>query len=353
MLSVLPDVPHMRLTRSLHFNKCRFARTLSRHRPKSPVKLAEAASPWSQKGHRMIRRFALTSVLLLAAMPAVQAIGEETTTARKVLLPSSTRELPSFNSSLSEAKTLPANWETHPLARAIKFAAEHRTFIDEHVKDFSCILAKRERINGRLHDYEYLRTNVRRDQSSGGQTVPFSVYAEFLAPKKLVGRKVLYVEGRNDNKMLVRNGGLRFGHVIVNISPTSDAVLRESRYPITELGLSNVVSRLIDQAKHDIIVDPAAKNTEVVFYQNAEIDGRVCTHIRVTHPTEDHIFEFHQANVYVDDELKVPLRVESYMWPKNAGEPPLLTEEYTYTRLKLNVGLTDRDFSEDLVREQP
>lgn len=151
----------MRLTRSLHFNKCRFARTLSRHRPKSPVKLAEAASPWSQKGHRMIRRFALTSVLLLAAMPAVQAIGEETTTARKVLLPSSTRELPSFNSSLSEAKTLPANWETHPLARAIKFAAEHRTFIDEHVKDFSCILAKRERINGRLHDYEYLRTNVR------------------------------------------------------------------------------------------------------------------------------------------------------------------------------------------------
>jgi hypothetical protein len=118
--------------------------------------------------------------------------------------------------------------------------------------------------------------------------------------------------------------------------------------------LDNVVSRLIDQARRDIIADPDAKNTEVVFYLHAEIDGRACTHIRVTHPTEDHIFDFHQANIYVDDELHVPLRVESYTWPKKAGEPALLMEEYTYMKLKLNVGLTDRNFSEELVRsEQP
>ena len=301
----------------------------------------------------MIRLFALTSVLMVAVMPAAQTMGEETTTARKVLLPTATREVPFSTSLLLDGKSLPTNWEQHPLARAIAFATEHKAFVDEHVKDFSCILAKRERINGRLHDYEYLRTSVRRELTSGGQMVPFSVYAEFVAPKKVLGRKVLYVEGRNENKMLVRNGGLRFGHVVVSISPTSDAVLRESRYPITELGLSNVVGRLIEQAVHDIIADPDAKNTEVVFFQDAKIDGRVCTHIRVTHPTQDSIFEFHQANIYIDDDLKVPLRVESYMWPKAAGEPPLLTEEYTYTRLKLNVGLTDANFSEDLVRSQP
>ncbi|MBI2477668.1 MAG: DUF1571 domain-containing protein [Planctomycetia bacterium] len=301
----------------------------------------------------MIRLLASTAVLILAVMPAAQITGEEPTTTRKILLPSAPGVLPPHRSTLLDADSLPENWEMHPLGRALTFALEHEAFIHQHVKDFSCILAKRERINGRLHDYEYLRTNVRREQQNGGQTIPFSVYAEFLAPKKLLGRKVLYVAGRNDNKMLVRNGGLRFGHVVVNIAPTSDAVLRESRYPITELGLNNVVGRLIDQAKHDIIADPTAQNTEVVFFRDAEIDGRACTHIRVTHPTEDHVFQFHQANIYVDDKLHVPLRVESYMWPKSTGEPPLLTEEYTYTRLKLNVGLTDRDFSEELVRNQP
>ncbi|MEO8497656.1 MAG: DUF1571 domain-containing protein [Planctomycetota bacterium] len=301
----------------------------------------------------MIRLFALKSLLLLAVLPAVQVKGEEAASERKVALPKESLELPSASAAIVDAQDLPEKWEKHPLARALVFATERHIFIDKQVKDFSCILTKRERINGRLHEYEYLRTNVRREQKIGDQTIPFAVFAEFLAPKKLKGRKVLYVEGRNDNKMLVRNGGARFGHVIVNIAPTSDAVLRESRYPVTELGLANVVSRLMDQARHDIIADPDAKNTKVVFYRDAEIDERVCTHIQVTHPVEDHIFDFYQANIYVDDKLNVPLRVESYTWPKKEGEPPLLMEEYTYTRLKLNVGLTDRDFSEDLVREQP
>lgn len=301
----------------------------------------------------MIRLFTRTSLLFLAVLPAVQANGEEATTARKVLSPTADLKRLSLDSAIIDTTDFPENWEKHPLARALSFAAAHHAFIDEKVTDFSCVLAKRERINGRLRDYEYLRTNVRREQLSGDSAAPFSVYAEFLAPKKLLGRKVLFVTGRNDDKMLVRNGGTRFGHVIVNISPTSDAALRESRYPITELGLDNVVNRLIDQARHDIIADPEAKNTKVVFYLNAEIDGRACTHIQVTHPEEDDIFGFHQANIYVDDELHVPLRVESYTWPKAEGEPALLTEEYTYMKLKLNVGLTDSDFSEELVRGEP
>jgi hypothetical protein len=160
----------------------------------------------------------------------------------------------------------------------------------------------------------------------------------------------LYVDGRNENKMLVRKGGLRFGHVVVSISPTGDAALRETRYPITELGLNNVVGRLIERAKHDIVADPDGQNTEVAFFRDAEIDGRTCTHIRVTHPVEDDVFDYHLANIYVDDKLHVPLRFESYTWPKNAGEPPRLMEEYTYMGLKLNGRLSDLEFSEDLLR---
>mgnify|MGYP000023482129 CR=1 FL=1 len=112
----------------------------------------------------------------------------------------------------------------------------------------------------------------------------------------------------------------------------------------------HAVSRLLEQAKHDIIADPEAKNTEVIFYRNAKIDGRDCTHIQVTHPDKDEAFTFHQANIYIDNELNVPLRVETYTWPKDAGDPALLLEEYTYMKLKLNIGLTDGDFSEQRLR---
>ena len=48
-----------------------------------------------------------------------------------------------------------------------------------------------------------------------------------------------------------------------------------------------------------------------------------------------------------DDELQIPIRYESYDWPQKEGGQPVLLEEYTYTDLKVNVGLTDKDFDPD------
>ena len=35
---------------------------------------------------------------------------------------------------------------------------------------------------------------------------------------------------------------------------------------------------------------------------------------------------------------------ETYDWPKESDDRPVLQEEYTLTRLRLNVGLTEEDF---------
>jgi hypothetical protein len=48
--------------------------------------------------------------------------------------------------------------------------------------------------------------------------------------------------------------------------------------------------------------------------------------------------------VFIDKQLDLPIRYASYDWPAKPGETPPLFEVYTYTRLKLNVGLTDVDF---------
>ena len=278
------------------------------------------------------------------------AHSQERVTTRKIELPESLAANVLMRSALPRLEALPVDWREHPLTPALVFAAKHYQYIHDTVHDFKCVLVKRERINGRLKDYEYIATKVRRQRVVDGEIVaPFSVYAQFLAPRKVRGRIVIYVEGQNENKMVVRNGGVRFKDMKVKIATDSVAARRETHYPITELGLSNVVTRLAEQVRDDIAVDPTGENTTVAFFRGAKIDDRSCTHIRVTHPQQSSDYDFHIANVYVDDELKVPIRVEGYGWPKEEGDEPLLLEEYTYTQLKLNVGLDDDDFSLDLL----
>jgi len=247
--------------------------------------------------------------------------------------------------------SLPENWKSHPLAPALMLARQRGEHLREHVKDFTCLLIKRERINGQLRDYEYLATKVRREQRAGDRvTSPYAVYSLYLGPAKFRGRQVLYVAGENDGKILVRNGGKRFNYITVKLEPDSAAAMRESRYPITELGIEALTQRLIDQTLSDIRNDPAGENSEVTFFREASVNNRSCLHIRVTHPAQLDKFVYHQANIYIDDELQMPIRVETFDWPKD--DEKVLEEEYTLTRLKLNVGLTDADFSPAVLEEK-
>jgi hypothetical protein len=296
----------------------------------------------------VIKALARCACLLVSIGVVLPAIGfsEEPTVARKPLLATSLPMQVAFDPLYSTKNSLPDNWESHPLAPALNLARVRRAHIQEYVRDFTCILVKRERINGQLRDYEYLATKVRREQRQGDTiTKPFSVYAQYLGPKKIRGRKVLYVQGENDGNMLVRNGGSRFNYITFKLKPNSAAALRESRYPITELGLDAFTARLIEQTLSDIRNDPHGENSRIRFFHQASVDHRPCLHIQVVHPTRAKEFSFHLANIYIDSELHMPIRIETYDWPKNATDEPVLQEEFTFTRLKLNVGLVDADFS--------
>jgi len=245
-----------------------------------------------------------------------------------------------------EQLALPDNWRSHPMAPALEFALSRYKYIRANVRDFTCLLSKRERINGRLKDYEYALTKVRsRSVTSGGTIEPYSVFMQYLAPARIRGRRVLFVSGRNDGKVIVRNGGRRFGYITVTIDPESDAAKRESRYAITELGLESVSRRLLEQAIADIRHDPTGANTEVEILPEVFVDDRSCTRIQIVHPEPAEAIGFHIARVYIDNELQVPIRVSGFDWPDEPGEDPPLLEEYNYTQLKLNVGLDAADFN--------
>lgn len=240
----------------------------------------------------------------------------------------------------------PVALSEHPLAAVQRFADARYEYIKHNIHDYTCLLVKRDRVDGYLFGYQYLDIKVRMDRSQmEPATSSLSVYAHYLAPKRLRGRKVLFVSGQNDGKMLVRKGGHRFSYFKTNVDLDSGIARRESRHPITELDIRRLLERLIEQVVVDMSIDSDATNTQVRFFKNAKVDGRGCTRIEVLHPKTQKGLEFYLANVYVDDQLHVPIRIEGYDWPKSDGQLPPLIEEYTYTKLRLNVGLTDADFS--------
>jgi hypothetical protein len=220
----------------------------------------------------------------------------------------------------------------HPLEPAIQMAKSAMSNIRGNVKDYSCTLIKRERISGKLADQEFMYLKVRHE--------PFSVYMYFLGPEKLRGQEVIYVEGANNGNLLGHGVGIRKIAGTVPLQPTGAMAMQGQRYPITEIGMLNLTKRLLEVAEQD----KHFGECDVKFYQNAKINKRTVTAIEVMHPIPRKNFRFHLARVYVDDELNMPVRYESYDWPTRQGERPPLLEEYTYTDVKLNNGFTDFDF---------
>lgn len=222
----------------------------------------------------------------------------------------------------------------HPLEPALAIAYDCLTNIQNNVQDYSATMVKRERIDNKLQDEEYMDIKVRHQ--------PFSVYLNFKAPDNLKGQEVIYVQGKNDGNMLAHGVGIRKLAGTVRLKPDSMLAMQGQRYPITEIGILNLTKRLIEVAEQD----KKFGECEVKFYKDAKINKRSCTCIEVIHPTPRRNFRFNIARVFVDDEYKLPVRYEAYDWPSKAGGKPILLEQYTYVDLKLNNGFGDADFDE-------
>jgi hypothetical protein len=193
---------------------------------------------------------------------------------------------------------------------------------------------------------------VREEVSDGGRVLqPFSIYLQFVGPAKVAGRRVLYVNGRNDGKVMVRNGGKHFDYVVVNLDPDGDTAREESLMPITQTGFNQVLAQMINILERHQRVDPSAANTKVERIEGAKLNKRACTVVRITHPLPQKGLEFHVANVFVDQELHVPVRVDIASWPKHPENPSPLLAEYTYTDLQINVNLPDNAFSPSLLKK--
>ena len=136
----------------------------------------------------------------------------------------------------------------------------------EHLTDYSATLVKRDRIDGNVSDYEYMSLKIRHK--------PFSVYVYFQGPAKVRGQEVIYVEGQNDGKMWAHRGPLMG---TLSLWPDSPAAMKGRHHPLTDIGLVNLVRRLIEVGEQDANYGEC----EVQYFPGAKINGRSCTVIQV------------------------------------------------------------------------
>jgi outer membrane lipoprotein-sorting protein len=239
----------------------------------------------------------------------------------------------------------------------------------EGIRDYTTTLVRQERFGDRLVPEQTIFTKWARPQS---------LYTRFIRPHE--GREALYVRGRNRDRVKAHKGS--FPDITVNINPTGSWAMKGSHHPASKASLVYLVRLVLDN-----VAEADRRGEGVIRYLRREILwGRACDTIelvspkagvvhtvargetlwdlarRYGHPMHtllhhnrkkgwdepddprrgDQVFIPRYTNgrvvLTVDRELGLPLRALIYDHEGN------LYERYEHRDLRINVGLTDRDF---------
>jgi hypothetical protein len=225
-----------------------------------------------------------------------------------------------------------------------------RTALERHREkhqDYTANLIKTERIGKKLAPTTKMYMKLRyRELNPERNLRGVDVFFRFLEPKAQAGREVIYAPNKYDGMLKAHEAGL-LGLLTVELTPNSQLAMRGNRYPITEVGIEKLIIKLVEKGERDRLRGAC----EVRRTVDQQVEGRLCELIEVIHPerrfmqngkAEEH--EFYKAQIWFDRDELVPVKYASYLWPSEEGGEPLLEEEYIYSDLKFNVGLTDEDF---------
>jgi hypothetical protein len=226
----------------------------------------------------------------------------------------------------------PATTPASPLDEPLRLVLLARDAY-QGVRDYTCRMVKRERLEGRLQPQNTMLMCVR--------TRPFSVYFRWQEPASLAGQEASYVAGRPDGKMRVRARGLLGAVGFVSLDPNDPRARQASRHCITEAGIGNLIDRFAAGWQQE-----RAWGQSQVQVAEYEYDRRRCTRVELLHPANPPGRFLHYRDVvYFDKEHHLPVRMEAYDWPRRPNDTGDLLETYSYATLRLNVGLGDEVFN--------
>jgi hypothetical protein len=229
------------------------------------------------------------------------------------------------------------------MADVLDMAIAARQHIATTLDDYTATFVKQEADdNGVLGEETIIEMKIQTRLRNETDDAPMRVYLKFVQPEANKGREVLWGEDLYDGKMGVHEVGFLVGLKSAWIDPNGLIAMQGQRYPISEIGLTRLVEKLIERGE----LDRNNADVSVAIKQDHKIDGTEATLIQVRRakPGGDPEDDFSLAEISIDSERQVILQYRSFGWPADKDAPPPLQESYTYKNLKTNVGLTDADF---------
>jgi outer membrane lipoprotein-sorting protein len=192
------------------------------------------------------------------------------------------------------------------------------------VDHYTATFLIQERVDGELGPKQHLVLKFKK---------PFKVYLRWLRGKH-EGRQALYPAGADGNELWVRLPML-VGAVTVSLDPQSPRARKGRRHPITDVGIGRLLDFITESAYRGL------QHGELTI----EDGGQLVTFNRPTHRFILHLpsdatkgYYCMTALIDVDREHRLPIYAEIFDWD---GQ---LVERYGYIDLRLNSGLTEKDF---------
>jgi len=257
------------------------------------------------------------------------------------------------SSELSDATVAPSATESS-MAEVLQIAKEALAHLRANVNDYTATIVKQESIEGVVGEPNemFAKIHCRHRGAKLDDSEPMRVYLRFEKPADVAGREVIWCEDLHDGKLIAHEAGL-LGLMTVRLDPTGLIAMRGQKYPIYDIGLTNLLKKLIERGQHDV------DNPDVVVTIARDIpwDEGVCDLIEVQRAVATgRPDDFYKAEICFDRSRKMPIRYTAFGWPQGTKDrasamkaesaellPPVL-ESYTYRNIQINVGLTDMDF---------
>ncbi len=209
--------------------------------------------------------------------------------------------------------------------------ADARTALGK-VRDYTCTFTRQEMRNGTLSGEQVAEMKVR--------SAPAGVYVRFARPEGIAGMEVAYTAARKNEKMRYRPAGTVGAKGFQTVALDDAKFLAENRHPVTEWTMAAIIDRISAATAREKTLN----NPVEVYAGDYQFAGRNVTRYEIL-TRRPHAFRYaHRMLVYVDKETKLPVRYEAYDQPKSGAAAGDLLEAYSFSDLKLNVGLGENSF---------
>jgi len=191
------------------------------------------------------------------------------------------------------------------------------------IRDYTALFLKRERIKGVLLPLETIELRFQ---------APFKVYMAWREPH--AGRIIVYIEGANDNKILVNPGGL-LRLLRLKLDPTSSLATQNSHNTVREVGLQKTIALLEREYERGT----REGQMTLSFQGYEEVADRPAYHLTlVCHADKTAGYYAQRGEIWVDTAYFLPIKLSLYDWD---NQPYAY---YEYRSLRLNPGLGPEAF---------